>query len=191
VRIDAVTDNADRAFRAGQALHVVATGSRGATVTFDLGDLIGGVPMPETQPGRYEGSFEVTVGTNFINAPIVVRATKGGAKAQAVAADPLTIITTPPSVREASPVSGASVNNLRPSVFATFATLGNLGMQADSLRLWVDGTEVSTTAIRTSDFISYLPQNDLAAGTVSVRLRGIDTAGNPLEFKWSFVISRS
>ena len=99
VRIDAVTDNADQAFRAGQTLHVIATGSRGAAVAFDIGDLVGGIAMPETQPGRYEGSFDVTVGTNFINAPIVVRATKGGAKAQAVAADPLTIVTTPPSVR--------------------------------------------------------------------------------------------
>jgi ribosomal protein L21E len=191
LRIDAVADNAGQAFRAGQLLRVSATGSRGALVSFDIGDLVGGIPMPETQPGRYAGTYDVQVGTNFINAPIVVRAMKGSVRAQAVAADPLTIITTPPSVREAAPASGASVNNRRPSLYATFSTLGDLGMRRESLRLWVDGIDVSAASIRTSEFISYLPQDDLSTGAVSVKLRGIDTAGNPLEYTWSFVISGS
>jgi hypothetical protein len=188
LRIDAIDDNADRALRAGQTLRVRATGTRGASVAFDIGDLVGGIPMPETQPGRYEGSFNIQVGTNFINAPIVVRAVKRSSHAQAVAADPLTIITTPPSIKEAAPASGAVVNNVRPSLFATFATLGDRGMQADSLRLWVDGVDVSSAAVRTPGFISYLPQRDLSAGVISVKIRGFDTAGNPLEYKWSFVI---
>jgi hypothetical protein len=189
LQIDAIDDNADRALRAGQTLRVRATGTRGATVAFDIGDLVGGILMPETQPGRYEGVFNIQVGTNFINAPIVVRATKGSSRAQAVASDPLTIITTPPSIKEAAPAAGASVNNLRPSLFATFATLGDRGMQADTLRLWVDGVDVSAAAVRTPGFISYLPQADLEAGVVSVKIRGFDTAGNPLEYKWSFVIA--
>ena len=188
LHIDAIEDNADRALRAGQTLRVRATGTRGANVTFDIGDLVGGIPMPETQAGRYEGAFNIQVGTNFINAPIVVRATKGSSRAQAVAADPLTIITTPPSIKEAAPAPGASVNNLRPSLFATFATLGDRGMQADSLRLWVDGVDVSAAAVRTPSFISYLPTENLNAGVNSVKIRGFDTAGNPLEYRWSFVI---
>ncbi|HKW45384.1 MAG TPA: copper amine oxidase N-terminal domain-containing protein [Candidatus Eremiobacteraceae bacterium] len=191
LRIDTVTDNADRALRAGQVLRVAASGSRGANVLFDIGDLVDGISMPEVQPGRYEGTFDVQVGTNLINAPIVVRAVKGSVRAQAVAADPLTIITTPPSVREVAPAAGASVNNRRPSLFATFATLGDRGMQADSLRLWIDGIDVSSAAVRTPEYISYLPQDDLGDGIISVRLAGVDTAGNPLEFKWSFVISGS
>ena len=59
------------ALRAGQMLRVQATGTRGASVVFDIGDLVGGIPMPETQAGRYEGAFNIQVGTNFINAPIV------------------------------------------------------------------------------------------------------------------------
>jgi hypothetical protein len=188
LRIDTVSDNADQALRAGQILRVDATGTGGADVAFDIGDLVGGILMPETQAGHYEGTFDIQVGTNFINAPIVVRASKGSSRAQAVASDPLTIITTPPSIKEVAPASGAAVNNPRPSLFATFATLGDRGMQADSLRLWVDGVDVSAAAIRTSGFISYLPQEDLNAGVVSVKIRGVDTAGNPLEYKWSFVI---
>jgi hypothetical protein len=34
-----------------------------------------------------------------------------------------------------------------------------------------------------------LPQADLETGVVSVKIRGTDTAGNALEFKWSFVVS--
>jgi hypothetical protein len=188
LRIDTVSDNADQALRAGQILRVDATGTGGADVAFDIGDLVGGILMPETQAGHYEGTFDIQVGTNFINAPIVVRASKGSSRAQAVASDPLTIITTPPSIKEVAPASGAAVNNPRPSLFATFATLGDRGMQADSLRLWVDGVDVSAAAIRTPGFISYLPQEDLNAGIVSVKIRGVDTAGNPLEYKWSFVI---
>ena len=191
LRIDGVTDNADRAFRAGQELRVGATASRGAIVSFDIGDLIGGIPMTEAQPGRYEGTYDVQVGTNFINAPIVVRAARGSLQTQAVAGDPLTIITTPPSISEAAPAAGALVNNSRPSLFVTFATLGSRGMDPGSLQLWVDGVDVSAAATRTPEFISYLPLDDLEPGTVWVRLRGVDTAGNALEYKWSFVIAKS
>jgi hypothetical protein len=189
LRIDGIDDNADRAFRAGQTLRVRATGTRGATVVFDIGDLVGGIPMPETQAGHYEGSFDIQVGTNFINAPIVVRASRGSSHAQAVASDPLTIITTPPSIKQVAPGFNSLVDSRRPSLFATFATLGDRGMEADSLRLWVDGVDVSAAAVRTPGFISYLPQEDLEAGVISVKIRGVDTAGNALEYKWSFVIA--
>jgi hypothetical protein len=191
LRIDTVAENASRPFRAGQTLIVSAAGPPGAVFSFDIGDLIGGMPMREVRPGKYEGTFAISVGTNFINAPIVVRAKKGDATAQSVAPDPLTIITTPPSVKDVAPAAGTTVGDLRPSVFVTFATLGDNGMQPGSLRLWVDGVDVTARATRTSEYISYRPERDIGSGSVAAEVRGSDAAGNPLVYKWSFIIAGS
>ena len=188
--ISDVTDDATHAFRAGQTLHVAMDGSAGATATFDLSNVIVANRMVETKPGHYEGSYVVEVGTNLVDAPIIVRLAKDGLTAQAEGPDPLAIITTPPSIEDVKPEAGSQVNNPRPNIYATFSTFGDRGMDAQTLKIIVDGNDVSAQATRTAAFISYLPASTLGGGTVTVEVKGADTAGNPLDFKWSFTVVR-
>jgi hypothetical protein len=48
---------------------------------------------------------------------------------------------------------------------------------------------VTSQSTRTGAFISYFPTADLHEGTIAVRVRGADVAGNALDYSWSFVIS--
>lgn len=191
VHIDAVTDNASRPLRAGQSLHVRVDGTAGGQAQFDLGNVLTGNPMHEVQPGRYEGEYSIQVGTNLVDTPIVVHLTKGGLSAQTVGPDPLNIITTPPNVKSTAPDQSAQINSLRPNIYVTFATVGGKGMDPSSLRLYVNRQDVSGNATRTAGFISYYPGADLAPGTITVQVKGMDVAGNALDYSWTFVIVRS
>jgi hypothetical protein len=190
LEIAGVTDDADHAFRAGQTLHVTMDGTPGGNAAFDLSNVVVANRMTETRPGHYEGTYVVDVGTNLVDAPIIVRLQKNGITAQAEGPDPLAIITSPPTIEDVKPEGGSQVNNAKPNIYATFSTFGDRGMDAQSLRIIVDGKDVSALATRTAAFISYLPASALSGGTIAVEVTGKDTAGNPLDFKWSFSIVR-
>lgn len=189
VKVDAVSVETSRALRAGQVLRVWANGTPGASASFDLSNVILGVGMRETNAGRYEGTYQVDVGTNLVDAPVFVRLRKGADTAVAAAPDPLTIITQPPKVQDTAPSPGARINTLRPSIYATFATLGGKGMDTSSLRVIVNNKDVSDQATRTAGFISYYPADDLPAGPTAVEVKGTDVAGNPLDYRWTFTIA--
>ncbi len=189
VQIKAVHDNAAGAFRAGQSVIIMAEGTTGARATFDLSNIVTGNPMRETRAGHYEGQYDVTVGTNLIDAPILIRLSKGAEAAVAEAPNPLNIVTTPPSVKDAAPLNGASINTARPSVFATFLTVGNKGMNPSSLQMTLNGRDVTAQATRTASFISYYPPFDLSSKTVEVEVKGTDIAGNALDYSWTFSIA--
>lgn len=190
VKIANVTDDAEHAFRVGQTLHVKMDGTAGGTATFDLSNVVVDNPMTEVRSGHYEGSYLVEVGTNLVDAPIIVKLVKGGLTAQAVGPDPLAIITTPPTVKDAKPDSGAQVNNPRPNIYVTFYSFGERGLNAQTLKLLVNGKDVSSLATRTAAFISYLPGGDFPGGLVTVEVSGSDTAGNQLYYKWTFSVVR-
>lgn len=190
VRITNVGENANHvAFRAGQTLKVWAEGTPGARAFFDLSNVIIDNPMREVRAGRYEGDYFVGVGTNLTDAPVLVRLSRGGETALAEAPDPLTIVTTPPVVKETAPAADARINTSRPNIFATFATVGDKGLDPASLRLIVNGRDVSTLATRTPTFVSYYPPAEISSGPVLVEVKGSDIAGNTLDYRWSFVIS--
>jgi hypothetical protein len=181
-------NNDAAALHAGQTLHVSASGTSNAAASFDLSNIVLGVGMRETNPGHYEGAYVVEVGTNMVDAPLFVRLRKGNDVAVAAASTPLTIITQPPEVRDTAPANGARINTMRPSIYATFATLGGKGMNTGSLRLFVNGRDVSDQSTLTAGFVSYYPATDLSAGPISVEVKGADVAGNALDYRWSFVI---
>jgi len=188
LRIDQVSDNAQSALREGETLRVMAVGSPGASASFDLSDVYVDNPMREVDPGRYEGSFTVSVGTNLIDAPILVRLRRGADAVVTASQDPLTVITQPPQIKDTAPADGARINTARPSIYATFVTLGGKGMQTASIRLFVDGKDVSDQATRTAAFVSFYPANDLPEGQTTVEVKGDDVAGNALDYRWAFTI---
>jgi hypothetical protein len=146
--------------------------------------------MRETRPGHYEGEYLVSVGTNLTDAPIFVRLVRNAETALAEAPHALTIVTTPPSVKETAPGDGARINVARPNIFAAFSSVSNRGMDPASLRMKVNGSDVTAQTTRTPSFISFYPPAGFRPGRVEVEVKGTDIAGNSVEYAWTFVIGQ-
>jgi hypothetical protein len=112
--IDAIVLNTHNALRPGDTLIVTATGTPGATATFDLTGVENGIPMREISAGRYEGRVTVSSGWRQGSTPLLVSFVKDGLTAVRQAPLAVTIgNTTTPNrifVNITSPLSGTVVN---------------------------------------------------------------------------------
>lgn len=94
---------------------------------------------------------------------------------------------TPPTFGSFAPVDDIVAGETRPEVRTTFSDVG-AGIDPDSLRIIVDGTDVTTAAQWTSDAVSWRPGTDLAEGLHTVRVVVGDLAGHVSTADWSFLI---
>ncbi len=177
--------------RVGESFDVVLKGTPGGRASFDIGDLLTSLPMRETQPGAYVGRFTVPEHFNVTQVPVYGRLSVAGNDApRTQATQTLSATSTPPVVGEVAPPPGQTVNNHRPSVFATFSAPTEIAINASSVTLEVNGHDVTSSATRTPGFITYSPGVDLPTGPIVVIVRVADAAGNAATKTWTFTIAR-
>ena len=108
----------------------------------------------------------------------------------AVAAAPAPAITpnAPPAgsvvrLSAEQPANGAFVESKRPTIEARFK---NGTADPNTLRVSVDGLDVTGSSTRAGDGIVYSPPSDLLVQKHTVRVTGKDTNGAPIDQSWSF-----
>jgi len=189
VAIDSVQLTTARPLRAGETVEVVMKGTPGGRGQFDIGDYLSGLPMRETAPGTYDGQYTIPDRFNVTQVPVYGELSVGEAAApRTEAAQTLSATTTPPEIGEVAPTLGQTINNPRPSIFATFETPTSIPVDSSSVSIVVNGHDVTSSSTRTDDFITYSPGVDLADGPVSVTVRVADEAGNAATKTWNFTI---
>jgi hypothetical protein len=93
----------------------------------------------------------------------------------------------PVQLRDQRPSPGATVNDRFAEVAATFAP------QADgaSVRVWLDGNEITFRSGVSAAGFSYKPPSPLEFGTHTVRVSGRGRAGLAFDRSWSFTTARA
>lgn len=86
------------------------------------------------------------------------------------------------SLSNERPANGATVNNTHPGLHATFSEPVN----RDSLRISVDGRDVTSLVYANTNGFDVTPNFELAPGTHRVRVTGTTTAGATFSTGWSF-----
>jgi hypothetical protein len=81
------------------------------------------------------------------------------------------------------PARGASVSARRPTIEAVFA--GGTA-EPNSIRVYLDGTDVTSESTRSPRGFTYAPRSPLQAGAHTVRVTGTDTNGQPFNRGWRF-----
>ncbi len=187
--IESLTLSANRPLHAGENLDVTLRGTPGARAWFDVGTVVSRVPMRETAPGVYTGRFTIDPGVNFTSLPVFGHLAAGGVEAPRAESQTLVSASTiPPTIGDVAPPNGQTVNNPRPSIYATFGSPTDVGINPSSVQITVNGRDVTASATRTPTFITYSPPGNFTGGTVSVTVRVADAAGNVATRTWSFTV---
>jgi hypothetical protein len=192
VAITSFVLSATRPLRAGESFDVTLMGTPGGTASFDIGDYLTAQPMREIAPGSYSGQFTIPDRFNVTQVPLYGNLTVGGTAApRAEAQGELSASTTPPLIGEVAPSPGQSVNSSRPSIYATYSVPTGIAIKASSATITVNGHDVTASATRTSNFITYSPPADLPDGPITVNVRVADEAGNTATRSWTFSVKKS
>lgn len=187
--ISAFTIDAQHPLRSGDSFNVALRGTPGGRATFDIGTYITGLPMNEAAPGEYTGRYTVPPDVNFGRTTVYGHLSAAGADApRAEAPALLAVSSTPPQIIDIAPLNGQSVNNDRPSIYATFRTPTGVTINPSSAQITVNGQDVTPSSTRTDQFITYSPGVALGDGNVNVQVRVADQAGNVQTRSWSFTI---
>jgi hypothetical protein len=174
---------------AGDVLTVTLRGTPGGRASFDIGTYVAGRPMRETQPGVYSASYTVPAGVNFGRTTVYGHLNVAGSEApRAEASQLVAVTTTPPQIVDIAPGNGLTVNNNKPSIYATYRSPTDVGIDPSRVRIEVNGLDVTAAATRTDSFITYSPSVPLADGSVTVIVTVADNAGNGTTRRFSFTV---
>ncbi len=187
--IDAFAVTGKSALRGGDSFAVTLHGTPGGRATYDIGSFVTGIPMTEGPPGDYSARYLVPADVNFGQTQIVGHLVASGVEApRALAAGLIAISTAPPQIVELAPSNGTTVNNSKPSIYATYRSPTNIGINPSSVSIRVNGLDVTSTSTRTDGFISYSPGVSLPDGMVNITINVSDRAGNAQQRSWSFTV---
>lgn len=188
VSISGIDIEPSRPLRQGQKLYVTMRGTPGGLAAYDIGPYITNQALTESSPGVYTGSYTIPRAVNFARAPIFGHLNVHGSDApQTESSATVTVATEPPSIVDFAPDNGATVNNRRPAIYATFAS-GTVDVNASSERLEVNGHDVTSSSTRSRRFIHYTPGVDFSQGAVRVTVSVSDLAGNTSRKSWTFFV---
>ncbi len=188
-QIESFSQRSNKWMHAGDPLEVTLDGTPGGQASFRVPGLVDEVPMRETGSGHYTATWQVPNDKRLRTkaAAVIGSLTIGTRSAPLIQAGQLVSIDTVlPMVRDASPEDKSNLNDTRPSISAAFEDDGS-GVDKESVRLTVNGRDVTGRATVTRDFITYRPETPLPAGMQQVELQVADMAGNVSRSRWAFM----
>ncbi len=175
--------------RANDSFVVTLHGTPGGKASFDIGSYVLGLPIPETAPGTYTTKYTVPDGINFSRTTVYGHLAVGATEApRAEASQLVAVTTTKPQIDEIAPPNGQVVNSNEPSIYATYRSPTDVGINSSSVHIEVNGLDVTASATRTDSFITYSPGAPLGDGVVTVKVTVADNAGNTQTRAWSFSV---
>lgn len=187
--ISSLTVAARGALKAGDSFEVTLKGTPGGKASFDIGAYVTNVAMREESGGTYTARYTIPPGVNFGQTPIYGHLSVNGQDApRAQAPSLIAVSTTPPQIVEVAPPAGQTVNNSKPSIYATFVSPTDVAVNPSTVTIHVNGLDVTASATRTATFITYSPSVALGDGPVRVRVTITDNAGNTAAREWTFTV---
>lgn len=189
VQIQSFTHNATGWLTIGDTLEVTLIGTRGGTAMFEVPGVVDRMNMTETSPGRYVGRWTVPSGNRSIQGATVLGQLRvGGIERLIQAGNPVNVDTVPPEIRNLLPEPNATAASAQPNISAVYDDSTGSGINQASVRMTVNGTNVTPNATVTQSFISYRPPATLPTGQNTVTLTVNDQAGNTTTRTWNFTV---
>jgi len=194
VRIENVSYSGQNPFGPGARITVTMRATGGGAATFHLFGVTTDIGMREVRGAGYSGlttmytgAYVVRPGDSVRNAGLFASLTARGAEIIASGTRTVTIDGRPPQVTARYPLPSAQVANARPNIAAHFID-SESGVNAASVRLLVNGQNVTGRASVSDTAVTYNPEAPFRPGPVRVDLTAADRAKNVLRMSWTFQI---
>ncbi|MGQ9837772.1 MAG: S-layer homology domain-containing protein [Cyanobacteriota bacterium] len=174
----------------GDTFTVFLLGSPGAQGSFSIPGIAYSIPLQETRPGQYEGSYTFRSQDQASEVPVFARLERGGLVILVQLPEKTISIgrvtdTTFPTISELTPANGATVEVLRPQVSARFQD--EQGIDLNSFTLLVNNVDVTAQAQITQTSFTYTPAEPLPTDQPTlIAVQIADTSGNTAIQQWSF-----
>ncbi len=176
----------------GDTLTVYLLGSPGAQASFSIPGIAYNLPLQETRPGQYEGSYTFRSQDRALEAPVFARLERDGLVTLVQLPDKTITIgrvtdTTFPTISNLAPPNGAVTDNPRPTISARFQD--DQGIDLNSFILLVNNVDVTAQAQLTRTSFAYTPAEPLPTDRPTlVAVQIADTSGNTAIQQWSFQV---
>jgi hypothetical protein len=175
----------------GTELKFVAEGTPGAKASFTIENVAANIPMRETAPGRYEGSYTLRR-LDKISGGVPIAATleaNGQWVRTNLTRNQMLVDSRPPTIKNHQPRDGETVLATGPvSVSGTFDDAGGLGVDPKTVKVLLGGRDVTAQSSVTRDFFTY--RSELAPGRYTADVTAKDAAGNPVRSTWNFNVEQ-
>jgi hypothetical protein len=101
-----------------------------------------------------------------------------------------TVASSAPSYSSLAPSDGSTISDTTPAISATISDTGTSGIDTGTIRLFVDGDEVTSDATynAANGKLTYTPDTGLEDGEHDVEVRASNNNGDSSEKEWSFTI---
>jgi hypothetical protein len=173
----------------GDEVEVTMEGTPGAVASFRIPGLVDRVTMREESSGVYKATWTVPRNASLSGARVLGEMSIGSTTRLIQASGSFSVDGAAPRITSIIPEDRARVMANRLSVSAVFDDGTGSGVDPNSVRLLIDGNDVTEAATVNSSFVTWRPTRDLAAGVHSVTVTARDRAGNTLTRSWEFTVS--
>ncbi|GAB4452063.1 MAG: hypothetical protein OHK0029_02360 [Armatimonadaceae bacterium] len=192
--ITAVTHDAgNRVLKAGDVVKITVKGTPGGKGTAQIGGLVNArsVELLEeaSEAGTYTASVTIPVGVTLKEAVVAASLSNGELiTPMAEASERLRIDSEGPKIAGTGPADGAMVQEVRPRIYGGYSDTGG-AVKPDTLKVYLNGKDITSQAEVTEAFFSYTPKEELSAGKVVVTVAIKDEAGNESRKEWDFTVA--
>lgn len=173
----------------GSTVRFTLRGTPGGVATLNIPGLAREIPMDEVSRGTYETTWTVPENRDRVNLSRInaVARLRFGQQERVIQADrSVSVDTSLPTITMLEPEANSRVTVARPTISAGFDDQAGSGVDPRSVRLTVDGRDVTPEADITQTSVTYTPATSLDPGRHEVRLSATDMAGNEITKLWSF-----
>lgn len=172
---------------AGNEMRFSLLGTSGARASFSIEGVAANIPMSEVRPGTYEGRYTIRRQDNFppgVNITATLQNESQSTSSRL--SQPVTADREPPFIRNVQPKEGDQVwMTPQFAISGSFEDGQGTGIDPRTVRIMLDGRDVTSNADITAQYFSYRPRN-LYPGAHRVEVTARDYAGNAMRSGWSF-----
>jgi hypothetical protein len=171
----------------GTELRFTLSGNPGAMASFEVPGVASGLPMRETRPGFYVGSYTLRQQDNVTAGPVVATLRSGDRWVTAQLPALLVTDTTAPVIGNLSPRQGDVVpSGAVTTISGSIDDAGGTGVDPRSVRVSIAGRDVTPDTQVTPQTFSY--RGTLSPGRHTAEVSARDLAGNASQKSWTFEV---